>query len=299
LDRDPRGAVGKVFPTDLLDRVKRKSCKTPLWIGQPVFDSEDLKLTGMIRREDGPLKLWFRPGIDNGPPLGPFTVGCDMAVGSDGAYSSNSVANILDDRTGEQVGEFTIKGMPLIKFARVVVGLCRWLRNARLGWEDSGMSAPFAKEIMEVIYYGNVFYREVKEIGSRRKSRKAGWSNRNSEDKADLFEKMALAMETGTLTVRSEELVKECGEYEWENGKIIHAPTKNRKAVETNHGDRCISMGVAWLVFSSEEFTGKIDTGEETGETPEYGSFLWREEQEQRLRRNKGPGYGIRDVVSY
>jgi ribonuclease G len=43
--------------------VKRKSCKTPLWIGQPVFDSEDLKLTGMIRREDGPLKLWFRPGI--------------------------------------------------------------------------------------------------------------------------------------------------------------------------------------------------------------------------------------------
>jgi hypothetical protein len=58
-------------------------------------------------------------------------------------------------------------------------------------------------------------------------------------------------------------------------------------------------MGVAWLVFSSEEFTGKIDTGEETGETPEYGSFLWREEQEQRQKRNKGPGYGIRDVVSY
>jgi hypothetical protein len=222
-----------------------------------------------------------------------------MAVGSDGAYSSNSVANIIDDRTGEQVGEYVIKGMELIKFARVVVGLCMWLRNAFLGWEDSGMAAPFAKEIMEVICYGNVFYREVPEIGSRRKSRKAGWSNRNSEDKADLFEKMALGMETGDLTIRSEELIRECGEYEWEKGKIIHAPTKNRNAVETNHGDRAISMGVAWLIYSGDHPQGKIDTSEETGETPQYGSFLWREQREQRRPGDGSPNFGIRDVVLF
>lgn len=298
LDRDPRGAVGKVFASDLLDRVKREKCRPPIWQGQPVFDSETLKLKGLISRDDGPLKLWFKPGIDNSPPLGPFTVGCDMAAGSDGAYSSNSVASIIDDRTGEQVGEYAIKGMELIKFGRVVVGLCLWLRNAFLGWEDSGMAAPFAKEIMEVIYYGNVFYREVPEIGSRRKSRKAGWSNRSGEDKADLFEKMALAMETGEYTPRSEELIKECGEYEWEKGKIIHAPTKNRGAVETNHGDRCIAAGVAWMVYRSDNEPGKIDTSEETGETPEVGSFLWREQQERRQRKS-GPEFGIRDVVNF
>jgi hypothetical protein len=179
------------------------------------------------------------------------------------------------------------------------VGLCLWLRNAFLGWEDSGMSAPFAKEIMEVIYYGNVFYRDVPEIGSRRKSRKAGWSNRNNEDKADLFEKLALGMETGEFTPRSEDLVRECGEYEWEKGKIIHAPTKNRGAVETNHGDRCIAAGVAWLVYSGDQTTDKIDKSEETGETPEYGSFLWREQQEQRRANSAGPEFGIRDVVCY
>jgi len=299
LDRDPRGAVGKVFTSDLLDRMKRERVKKPVWQGDPVFDSETLKLKGLIPREDGKLKLWFKPGIDNSCPLGPFTVGCDMAAGSDGAYASNSVASGIDDRTGEQALEYAVKGMELIKFARVVVGLCLWLRNAFLGWEDSGMAAPFAKEIMEVIYYGNVFYREVPEIGSRRKSRKAGWSNRSNEDKAELFEKMALAMETGEFTVRSEDLIRECGEYEWEKGKIIHAPTKNRNAVETNHGDRCVAAGVAWLVYSSDNTPGKIDTSEETGETPEYGSFLWREQQERRMASSAGPEFGIRDVVSF
>jgi len=299
LDRDPRGAVGKVFTSELLDRVKREKVKAPIWQGQPVFDSETYKLKGLITRDDGPLKLWFKPGIDNSPPLGPFTVGCDMAAGSDGAYASNSVAQVIDDRTGEQVGEYAVKGMELIKFARVVVGLCLWLRNAFLGWEDSGMAAPFAKEIMEVICYGNVFYREVPEIGSRRKSRKAGWSNRSNEDKADLFEKLALGMETGDLTIRSEDLIRECNEYEWEKGKIIHAPTKNRNAVETNHGDRVISMGVAWLVYSADNTPTKIDTSEETGDTPEYGSFLWREQRELRQRSSAGPEFGIRDVVCY
>lgn len=298
LDRDPRGAVGKAFPSDLLDRMKSEKVKKPLWQGTPVFDSETFKLKGLISRDDGPLKLWFKPGIDNSAPLGPFTVGCDMAAGSDGAYASNSVAHIIDDRTGEQVGEYAIKGMELIKFARVVVGLCLWMRNAFLGWEDSGMAAPFAKEIMEVIYYGNVFYRDVPEIGSRRKSRKAGWSNRSNEDKADLFEKLALGMETGEFTPRSEDLIRECGEYEWEKGKIIHAPTKNRGAVETNHGDRCIAAGVAWLVYSGDQTPDKIDKSEETGETPEYGSFLWREQQDQRAN-SAGPEFGIRDVVSY
>ena len=262
LDMDPRGAVGKVFPTTLLDRVKRESCKPPVWQGTPVFDSENLVLKGLLPREDGPLKLWFRPGVDNSCPLGPFTVGCDMAVGSDGAYSSNSVASGVDDRTGEQILEYVVKGMPLIKFARITVGICLWLRNALLGWEDSGMAAPFAKEIMEVIYYGNVFFRDVPEIGSKRRSRKAGWSNQRNEDKADLFEKLALGMEMGKYTARSEEMIRECGEYEWDKGKIIHAPTKNRGATEKNHGDRCLIEGTLVVTEFGEKPIERVVPGD-------------------------------------
>jgi len=297
LDRNPRGAVGKVFTSDLLDRMDRDHCKKPIWRGTPVFDSETLKLTGLIPRDDGLLKLWFKPGIDNSTPLGPFTVGCDMASGSDGAYSSNSVASGLDNRTGEQVMEYTVKGMPLIKFARITVGLCMWLRNAMLGWEDSGMATMFAKEITEIIYYGNVWYRPVTQIGSSAKSRKAGWACR-SADKAEIFEKMALAMETGAYTPRSSAMIKECGEYEWEKGKIIHSPTKNRGGTEENHGDRCIAASGVWYIFSNEN-VNKVDKTKETSQIPEYGSFLWREQRELMQIKSGSPEFGIRDVVGH
>lgn len=262
-----------------------------------MFDGETLKLTGLLSKSDGPLKLWFKPGIDNSPPLGPFTIGCDCAVGSDGAYSSNSVASVIDDRNGEQVGEYAIKGMAMIQFARVAVGLARWLRNALLGWEDAGVTATFAKEIMEVICYGNVYFRDVPEIGSRRKSRKAGWGNSRTEDKADLFEKMALAMETGRYIPRSADMIVECGEYEWEDGKIIHAPTKNRGAVDKNHGDRAISAGVSWLVYSGDRQADAVDNEAESQQNPEYGSYLWREQQEVPRRNADSPDFSIRDVV--
>jgi len=299
LDRNPRGAVGKVFQPELLDRMKKEHCKEPLWQGTPVFDSETLLLKGLLSRDDGPLKLWFKPGPDHSCPLGPFTVGCDIAVGSDGAYSSNSVACGIDDRTGEQVLEYTIKGMPSIKFARNVVGLCKWLHRAFLGWEDSGMAAPFAKEVMEVWYYNHVYFRESPEIGNKKKTRKAGWWNGKDEHKADLFEKLALGMETNELKVRSEDLVRECGEYEWDKGKIIHQPTKNKGATEKAHGDRCIGAGVAWLLYSERSSVSNVDKSEETGETPQYGSFLWRERQERTRVDSDSPEFSLRDVVGY
>lgn len=298
LDRNPKGAVGKVFTTELLDRMKRECCKTPVWQGQPVFDFETCKLTGLIPRDDGALKLWFRPGIDNSPPLGPFTIACDMAVGSDGAYSSNSVASGLDNRTGEQVLEYTVKGMPLIKFARVAVGLSLWLRSAILGWEASGMSRPFAKEVMEVVYYGSIYFREVMQLGSQKKSRTPGFPSRD-EDKAGMFEQMALAMETGKYIPRSTELITELGEYEWDNGKITHSPSKNKGAIDKNHGDRAIAGAGSWLVFNTDNAVTKIDTDVENGQTPEYGSFLWREQQERRGVKPGSPKFGLRDIVGY
>jgi len=298
LDMDPKGSVGKCFPPDLLDRMKREHCKPPVWQGQPVFDSETLAVTGLIPRDDGPLKLWFKPGIDNMPPLGPFTAGCDIASGGVGAYSSNSVMSALDDRTGEQVLEYAIKGLEPRPFARRVVGLCLWLRNALLGWEDSGVSGGFAEEVGKVLYYGNVFFRDVLQYGSQKQSRKAGWPCRDP-DKADMFEKLALAMEMGKYTPRSEEMITECGEYEWDGDKIIHAPTKNKGATQKNHGDRAISAGGTWLVYSRDNAGEKVDTSEENGTIPEYGSFKWREEQERRQAQVGSPRFGIRDVVGY
>lgn len=296
LDIDPSGSVGKVFAPDLLARMKLEHSKKPVWRGVPVFDAETLELKGLIPRDDGPLSLWFKPGIDNRPPLGPFTIACDIASGGVGAYASNSVASGLDNRTGEQVLEYAIKGLEPRAFARRVVGLAIWMRKALLGWEDSGVSGGFAQEIVEVLYYGNIFYRDVNQLGSQKKSRKAGFPCTHA-DKADMFEKFALAMEQGQYTPRSEEMLVECGEYEWDGAKIVHAPTKNKGATETNHGDRAISAAGVWLVYSTDNVADKVDSNEENAQNPEYGSFLWRERQERRNVNSGGPDYGIRDVL--
>jgi len=76
LDMDAKGSSGKVFSPDLLDRMKKNHGKKPVWRGTPIFDSETLELKGLVPRDDGPLSLWFKPGIDNSPPLGPFTIAC-------------------------------------------------------------------------------------------------------------------------------------------------------------------------------------------------------------------------------
>ena len=296
LDRNPRGAVGKVFSSELLERMKQERCKPPVWVGDPVFDSETGKLVGLIPKEDGSLKLWFRPGIDNSPPIGPFTAGADIASGGVSTFASNSVLTALDERTGEQVLEYVVKGLEPRPFARRCVGICMWLRNATLGWEDSGVSGGFAKEVTEVLFYGNVYYRPVPLIGSNKKSRKVGWPCQD-KDKSDMFEQMALAMENGSFTPRSESMITECSEYEWEGHKIIHAPSKNKGASEQNHADRAISAAGCWLVFNNDNFGDKIDTDEETGQTPEYGSWKWREQQEYVAVDSDSPDFGIRDLL--
>jgi hypothetical protein len=154
---------------------------------------------------------------------------------------------------------------------------------------------------MEVCYYGNVFFRDVTQLGSQKKSRKPGFPCRDA-DKADMFEQLALAMETGRYIPRSAEMIRECGEYEWDNGKVSHAPTKSKAGEKTgvtekNHGDRAIAGAGAWLVFSTDCATYRVDSGEETGHNPEYGSFLWREQQERRLEKKGSPRYSIRDVL--
>lgn len=296
LDRNPKGAVGKVFVSELLDRMKHVHSKPPVWRGVPVFEGDTLKLSGLLPRDDGPLTLWFRPSVDHRAPLGPFTIACDISAGGTSGYASNSVASGIDNRTGEQVLEYVIKGLEPRAFAKRVVGLSMWMQKAMLAWEDSGMSGGFAKEVMEVLYYGNIYFRDVLQLGSQKKSRKPGFPSRDS-DKADMFERFALAMQDGHYIPRSSEMLTECGEYEWKNGKVVHGPTQNKGATDKNHGDRCIAAAGAWLVYSSENDGNIVDKAEEPPDNPEYGSFLWRERQETPRLNSGSPDFSLRDLL--
>ena len=82
------------------------------------------------------------------------------------------------------------------------------------------------------------------------------------------------------------------------NGKVVHAPTaKNKGATDKNHGDRCVAASGAWLVFSSENKGNTVDNAEEPPDNPEYGSFLWREQQEKPRVDRGSPKFSLRDIL--
>lgn len=300
LDRNPRGAVGKVFDMEVLDRMRRTCCRPPIWQGKAVFDSETLELKGLVRQDHGPLKLWFKPGIDHAAPRSRYAIGCDISAGGSGNYSSNSAACGVNVATGEQVMEWAAKGWLATKFARLAVGLAKWLHGAYLGWEASGPTGTqFGKVVVDDCDYSNVYYRDVDEIGSRAKTRKVGWYNGSDEDKGELFEELGVAFEDGSFIPRSEDLIRECGEYEWEGGKIIHRPSKSAGELEKAHGDRCIGGGVAWLLCKDRPGIS-LDKGSVGVENPAYGSFGWRqrrEEEEAKRWSDDVPQATIEDVL--
>jgi len=281
LDMDPRGAVGKVFDMDVLDRMTKECCRPAVWQGKPSVDEERGEVLSLIRQDGGPLKLWCQPTIEGNVPPGKYVLGCDISAGGVGLFSSNSVIVGINVLTGEQTFEYTVKGMTAIKFARVAVAVARIFGNGYLGWEATGPTGTaFEREVMEMMGYYNVYYRERTQGITVRLEKKPGWWNGSDDDKGMLFEQLCAAMDEGQFIPRSDEMIKECGEYEWnDTGKIVHAPTRIRGASANKaHGDRCVAGGVANLLYM-EKMQGRVDKVEEQRQDVKYGTLAWRMEK--------------------
>jgi hypothetical protein len=297
LDRDPRGSVGKLISGEILDRMREK-CQPPLWQGRVAFDAETLEITGMMPSEQGPLKLWFKPGIDHAPPLSRYVIGGDIAMGTGGAHSSNSSLVGINEQTGEQVLEYTNPNIQVQKFSRLSCVLAKWLYKAFLIWEETGPGGSlFSKEVLDEIYYPNVYYRDVEEIGTGKKTRKAGWSNRRKDSKADLFEVIGCAMDDGLFIPRSEDLVRELGEYEWDGINVIHKSSNTAGETGGAHADRAIAGGVAWLGCKDHE-RGGVDKIDETPQDLPYGSLAWILDQQAQKKREQEEAYEGGEIMT-
>jgi hypothetical protein len=161
------------------------------------------------------------------------------------------------------------------------------------------VAKPFAKEVAR-LGYSNILMRDTEEIGSGKKTKKVGWWNGSDEDKADLFEAMEIAWQTGDSIPRSVEMIVECGEYEWVGGKLVHRPTKNAKGDLRAHGDRCIAYGVAWHCCQDRPLVAS-GTDEEPVQKAPYGSIAWcmeREALESHVWDDDRPQMELRDLLA-
>lgn len=61
----------------------------------------------------------------------------------------------------------------------------------------------------------------------------------------------------------------------------------------------CIAAGVAWLLYLDRQVGTYLDRSDPNVETPQYGSFIWREQRELSLASSDSPDFGLRDVLSH
>jgi hypothetical protein len=265
LDRDPRGSVSKVFAAEVLDYAKTACCRPPLLRGRLVYDTETAEVVEpfVVEAEQGELSLWIRPDLRGQIMPGVYSVGADISGGGGGAYTANSVLHVLNKMTGEQVGEWVSNRFEPRKFAGVAVAVCRWFHDALL-IPEANFGGAFMNQVIEHYQYPNLYYRESEIEGVKERTKKPGFWMANDDTKLKIFELMQAGIANRTYIPRSEDLIIECGEYEWSKGKIIHIGSRRTDddgAQGKAHADRVIAAAVG--IFEAVDMLGSEHTDDE------------------------------------
>ena len=288
LDMDPHAAVGKLFNLEVLARMTKEKVQPPVWQGRVAIVNGELRL---MSQPEGPLKLWFRPGLDDEPPTGRFVVGGDIGTGSNSPEAGNSCLIGGNCWTGEQVLEYVDPAIAETRFARLAVAVCRWLGDALLIWEATGRTGSrFRDEVKETGYW-NIWTEEKVDVRSHERTRRPGWTNNSKRAKVELFDYLWVAMDDGLFTPRSAELIEECGGWEWDGEKIVYHGT--------GHGDRAIGGGLCWKGMADLSALG-IDKSTQPAQIVKYGTLAWRMQREKDallLREEDGEGFGLGELV--
>lgn len=281
LDRDPHGSVSKVFHSETLKAARAEYARPPLLQGNLIFDSETAEMRAPFitdsDSEAGDLKLWVKPDLRGEMPPGLFVLGADIAAGTAGDYSSNSVACVINKLTGEQVAEWASNCTIPARFAYVCAALGRWFHDAEI-IPEANFAGSMIPKLVEDIVYPNVYYRETEIVGLEKKTQNPGFWMFDDNARLRLFEDMQEAMAEGRFMPRSEALLDECPEYQWDgNAKIVHvASTRTEDAGSKGkaHGDRVVAAALAWKLC---EHTAAVNSDEEALEiTPPEGCMADR-----------------------
>lgn len=251
LNREYQGSMGRPFPQAALNRMK-VHCRVPLHTGTLEFDyayPEDWHEYKWLDGEAYKFDLWMP--IQNGfLPDDEYYIGVDLSRGVGGELSSNSVISIWNSRR-EQVGELADNTIDPVEFAHLTVAVAYWLGRGLpttvINWEIDGPGQEFGLTLKR-LQYPRLWVRPVSEDDRRlqKKGQNFGYANKN-RDRAIRPLKIAIVNES--VTIRSESLLEECGQYIiGDDGKPMHPKMKTARDGSSkgiSHGDRVIAAAMA------------------------------------------------------
>lgn len=278
LDLDYHGSGSPYFDGDALNVVAEKDVREPSLEGELEFTVRPGEVVdvGFGRHRGGRLKLWLALDGSGKPPKDrKYVVGADISAGTG---ASNSVIEVLDAKTGEQVGEFATPYMGPEKLAPYGVALCQWFNGAFHVWEDNGPGRTYGKSVVRDYGYGNVYMR------GKGKTLDPGWHS-TQEGKYDLLEAYRKKLCGGYFRLRSQPALDEHRQY-------VYLPTgmpgfagmgddEDPSGAKSNHGDRV--MGCALASMGLDE---AIETEAATPDVPEW-SFAGRRQKWEADQRAK------------
>lgn len=281
LDLDFGGSTYKFF--DVAIEKGRQTCQSPVVVGEVDYDDGELVGT-FVKQDRGRLQLWRYLTDEGHFEPGDYVVACDVASGTSGQWVSNSVLQVVDRKTGEQVAEWVSSGTLPHDFAFMSVAICRWIErspgcSAFLIWDSlGGPGSQYTQAVIEQTTYRNIYFsnpkREMEQVRGKRKPR-PGYGGRDPEK---LLGRLRDRIIRGLVVVKSEGLVQELSEWEFRAGKLIHVPSAtsdDESAKGLAHGDRVMALGIALVGCLDRPLAPKPTKPREVP----YGCLAWREKR--------------------
>lgn len=288
LDRDYGGSMHRVFTHEFFDAAE-KTVRPPFKRGVLTYDQETLK-PSFGTTDDGPLLLWTSLDTKGRPPKSEYVVGCDVATGLGGSYSSNSSLEVINLVTMEQVAEYAMSTISPSDLADLAIALCKWFWGAYLIWERNGPGGYFTQRV-KTQQYPHIYYKKHIWKRGRKKTEEMGWWT-DTKSKEAMMGEVDQAVKSGELKLHSRLLVREFGQYVRKNGRIEHitaANTDDDSSRGEAHGDRAIGFCVALQgardrpIMSDELRQDK----EHTPDNPPPGTMAYRMKQyEDAMRKD-------------
>lgn len=275
LDRDYGGSMYRIFKGAFFDRTK-STVRLPTSIGEINYQKEDISVPCFEVVANGPVQIWVPLDALGRPPKRQYVVGCDVSTGLGGVFTSNSVAEVFDVVTQEQVLEYATNTVEVADFTDDCIAICKLFWDAYLIWEVNGPGSAFTKRIMHR-RYSNVYYRRNEWARGKKKTKSLGWWT-DRKSKESMFSTFQDAVKSGGLILRSKELSQECSQYVRLAGKIEHVSSRTHDDSITGeaHGDRVIAAAVAVQGIHDRPLFTHTDEPGMSLDNPPLGTMAWR-----------------------
>jgi len=229
--------------------------KPPLLTGRLQFDEDEPENIDLMSFEEGEgfrLDLWVPlQGDYNLPPPSKYVIGIDIATGTGGDTTSNSVIEVFDVATRTQVAEFADNTVPPEKLAELAIAICYWFGQGDcetyMIWEKNGPGIRFTNEIMRMAY-PYVYYSKGGDE-QRHYAKKTDKPGYHTSDVSLTLTPLISSMCASDATFYSKALCEECAHYLYnDQGKVENPRGRTSRDGGSRglaHGDRAIAAALA------------------------------------------------------